>query len=310
METVTADQEQRPSEDTEQDISAAEIAETRAGAEETERPDEDTRSPARLFKFSSWVHIGPDAENCEEAESGSCANRLHFHAWCRLPNPLQHSEIREKAQAAKARRIRQLRDEESDAFAILEAEMEEIARQGDTAKPSVIDELLNRDYWRDFTTAVGELSEAENDHDEKIYEHIEDDQRRYQELNAKGEGERNEEEFRELERHIGNYADELRKKVDEIQKPQREALEAQDINALVDQVREQRIVAASGQAFVDAYREWEWYYGTLKAQAGSVSAGERRFRSREELIGSDAAVIEALRETFADLEQAASAGNS
>jgi hypothetical protein len=75
-----------------------------------------------------------------------CGNPLHFHAWCRLPNQLQHEDIRERALAAKARRIRQLRDPECDAYQILESDMSELLRIGDEGL--IVDELANKDWWK------------------------------------------------------------------------------------------------------------------------------------------------------------------
>jgi hypothetical protein len=95
---------------------------------EQDQQDQRTRheGPNELFKYSAWVHVGQGAEDCEEARDGHCGNPLHFHAWCRLPNQLQHEDIRERALAAKARRIRQLRDPEADAYEILESDMSEL----------------------------------------------------------------------------------------------------------------------------------------------------------------------------------------
>jgi hypothetical protein len=52
-----------------------------------------------------------------------CANPDHFHAWIRLPNKFQHADIHAKALASKARRMRALRDPESDASVVMDAEI-------------------------------------------------------------------------------------------------------------------------------------------------------------------------------------------
>src|SRR3954451_1473894 len=46
---------------------------------------------AQMFQFSTYLHVGPGAEGCEDF--ASCADPLHFHAWCRLPNKFQHKDI-------------------------------------------------------------------------------------------------------------------------------------------------------------------------------------------------------------------------
>src|SRR5262245_8571172 len=87
---------------------------------EQEIPKKDAqKAPGELFKFSAWVHIGVGADECEHAQTGNCADPGHFHAWCRLPNQFQHQDIRERALAAKARRIRQLRDPATDGYDVL-----------------------------------------------------------------------------------------------------------------------------------------------------------------------------------------------
>jgi hypothetical protein len=93
--------------------------------EQDQQPKDATRSPNQLFRYSAWVHVGDGAQDCATAEIG-CTDPGHFHAWCRLPNQLQHEDIRERALAAKARRIRQMRDPEADAHEILELDMAEL----------------------------------------------------------------------------------------------------------------------------------------------------------------------------------------
>lgn len=275
---------------------------------------EDTKNPRRLFQFSTWVHVGPGADDCEGVDEDkaevNCGNSLHFHAWCRLPNQLQISTIQEKAYAAKARRARQLRDPESDAYAILESDLDEIARHGDTAKKVVIEELLSRDWWRDFGEAQQDLAEYEDDSGEKIYSTIEADQDRYAELEALAEDQRPGDEYAELERHLDRYAKALKEKHEEIIAPKRAALEAQDLNELLDTLRNDRIEKASNTAYMDAYSEWEWYFGTYKTRPPASHLGEPKFPSREALVGSAPEIIEALAEAFGDLEREQHSGNS
>src|SRR3954465_4912909 len=114
-----------------------------------------TKSPDQLFRYSAWVHVGAGAERCEEGETGPCGNPLLFHAWCRLPNQLQHQEIRERALAAKARRIRQLRDPESDAAQILASDMDELRRVA--SHEDLVDELVRKDWWKRQMEAMGDI---------------------------------------------------------------------------------------------------------------------------------------------------------
>lgn len=272
--------------------------------------EDSKRDPKRLFRYSSWVHIGPEAENCEDGENGACKDPFHFHAWCRLPNPLQHAEIQEKAIAAKARRARQFRDPESDAHAMLEAEIDEIARSGDLAKREIAEELLKRDWWRDFLDAKRELDEEENEQGEKKYAHIEADQERAAEIENKARAEgldpADDDEYRELQAHLAAYAKELEERHEAIVAPKREAYLNRELNDLLDILREDRITAYAGETLMETYNEYEWFYGTLT----HPPYGERRFKSREQMVGAAPEIIETLRETFADLEREQQQGNS
>src|SRR4051794_11552830 len=82
----------------------------------------------KLLRYADYVHVGPGADACPEGEKGTCQDPFHFHAYCRMPNQFQHAQIREFGLAAKARRMRQLRDPDADSHQILEAEMENLLR--------------------------------------------------------------------------------------------------------------------------------------------------------------------------------------
>lgn len=257
----------------------------------------------RLFHWSTWVHVGVGAEGCAEVntETGeiTCADPLHFHAWCRLPNPMQHEEIRTKAMAAKARRVRQLRDPETDAGLILDDDMDQLARGGDTSKSAIVEELLNKEWFRHYTEATREVAEEENEEGEKVYEHIAQDQQRYTELRKMEPEERpSQDEYDELERHVDVYGEKVDKAVTAIQKPHRDALEARDINDLVDEIREQRVQLEATRHFMHTYNTYEWLFGTLRRPGG-----DRVFDAMEALQASAPEVIDAIQATFTDLER-------
>src|SRR4051812_46998613 len=156
-----------------------------------------TKSPDQLFRYSAWVHVGAGAERCEEGETGSCGNPLHFHAWCRLPNQLQHQDIRERALAAKARRIRQLRDPESDAYAVLESDMDELGR---VANPDdLVVELANKDWWKRQLEAMADVEPQDAS---KPAERARD---RLNELRAADSDDRPKDEYEELDRHLARF---------------------------------------------------------------------------------------------------------
>jgi hypothetical protein len=264
--------------------------------------DRPVPSEPRLYTYSAWVHVGPGAQECEavdeERGENECSNPLHFHAWCRLPNQLQHQEIRERALAAKARRTRQLRDPQSDAYTVLEEEMDQLARVGDVGRQQLIDELVAKEWWRDYLDAGREVTEREDDDGSKPFEHIQADQDRFQKLEAMPEADRPKDEHQELERHLSAFNEAVDEAVKRRQQPRRDALADKDINALVDMVRDDRIANEAQAAFMSTFSQHEWLTGTL-----TRPGGERVFASIDQLAGAAPEVIDALNDVFGDLER-------
>lgn len=257
-----------------------------------EQTNDATRNSSQLFRYSSWIHEGHGAADCAEAETGACEDPEHFHAWCRLPNQMQHQDIRERALAAKARRLRQLRDPETDAHVILEADLDEARRDRET----MVDELVGKDWWKRHLEAMKDVEEREE------FKLIDRDRERLRELNAMDANDRPADEFSELERHFAAYTAALEKRRTEIEQPTRDATESLDDDQLVEQIREDRISDEGSQAFMDEYSRWEWFSGTYRS-ADPITR-RRRFETLEELGEAAPEIVEALRRTFNDLEQA------
>lgn len=264
-------------------------------AVEDRAPDELTAQ--QLYQFSTWLHIGPGAQECEESESGECQNRLHFHGWCRLPNQLQVRDIRQKAKAAKARRARQLRDPQTDSYEILEDDMDALGRIGEAGRGQLVDDLLGKSWFADYTEALNDVAEMEDD-GEKLYDTIDEDDKRLKVLLEMDAEQRPVEELEELQRHISAYNDAVEARLAEVQRPRREALEDRDINDLIDLIRAERIDAAAMEEFMATYSQWEWYICTYL-----TPNGRRRFGSFEEMEGAAPEVIDGLKVTFDDLER-------
>lgn len=262
----------------------------------------EVKSVSDMFQYSAWVHVGQGADECEDKENGSCGNPLHFHAWCRIPNSFQNASIRDKALAAKARKVRQLHDPNADAYEILEAEMEQIARaaeRDETGREMLVEEILGASYWRDQLRAIKELGEEEE------WKTIREDQERLRHLTGLPEEERDADEFSELERHCEKYEKALKDKQDEISKPQRDALSGMEIVDLIDQIRDFRIEAEANEDYMRVYSLWEWYIGTLKPRPAEKGLpNERVFGDVNHLKEAAPEVIAALEETFAQLETA------
>lgn len=280
----------------------ASTTQTPTPAEEVAARSDATRPVGELFRFSTWVHVGPDAENCEDGRDGTCGDPRHFHAWVRLPNQFQHQDIRERSMAAKARRLRQLRDPDSDAYAVMAANMEELAR-GD--REALLDELVNKEWWR---THLDAMADVEGDDE---FAHIDRDRERLAELqdsDAAGD------ELNELERHLRDYGERVDARVKEIQRPHRETLDAKSMDELVDLVREQRVQAEASAAFMDSYSKWQWLAGTFNVPPAAGASNARHvFASVEDLENAAPEVVEELRAVYGDLEmslQRGARGNS
>jgi hypothetical protein len=226
-------------------------------------------------------------------------------ALIRLPNQFQHADIRQAALAAKARRMRQLRDPHSDAYVVLEDDMDALAR-GRNAD-ILIDELLGREWWKDQLAAMGDVGE------EEAYEHIERDKERWEELNEADPLTREKDEWEELSRHVAEYHRKVQERVDEIRQPRRDALAALDINALVDLVREERITQEGNATFNLHFSLWQVYSGshelagietrTVKGRPVELpQPGKPIFNGIEDARTADPNVLDALVNAFAELE--------
>jgi hypothetical protein len=264
----------------------------------------------RLYQFSGWLHVGPGAEECSEVdeEKGEveCSNPRHFHAWCRVPNQYEARDIAEKALAGKARKARQLRDPETNAYEILEDELDTLARGGDSAKADLVTELLLRDWWKDYQEAEREVLDLESDQpdaDEKKYAHIKEDEKRYDELLAMDEEDRPGDEFGELEKHIAGFHDEIKARHNAIQESKREPLMKRDLNDLIDQVRDERIKAASADEFHHVKRSWELVYGVLRKPVVKGKKPEQVWGEPDELRHAADEVLAAANMLFDDLER-------
>lgn len=260
----------------------------------------ESRDSSRLFEFSRFVHVGPGAEQCEDRETGQCKNAAHFHAWIRLPNQFQTSSLREKSEAATARKLRTLRNEDSDSRVILDTELEEFTRQNDSN--ALIEQLAGADFLQDHYQAMRAVAEENED-----FTTIEDDRERLRALEAKPEEERPEEEFAELQKHVAAYVDAVNVERDAIQEPLKTSLRDKSVDELIDLVREQRIQVIAKEAGDQAYSQWEWYIGTLSIRVPEkITAPQQRvFESIDHLMAAAPEIIEALQDGFREIEAAA-----
>lgn len=266
-------------------------------------------SMARESRWTSFVHVGEGAEECpnvnEEAMANTCQDSSHFHAWVRLPNPYQHRDIHEKASAAKARRLRALRDPESDSHLIMESELGELS----LSDPSqLVEELLSLDFSRDYLEAIKEVDEEER------FENFRQDREELERLTRIPEEDRPAEEYEQLTKHVTAYNEAVNERLQAIQAPRRQTLSEMSMEALIDQVRKHRIEEDASEQFLHHYRSWMWFVCTFEISAGVTGRPEKRiFNSIEEMKSEPEQILEAISNTFTELERAqqeAASGNS
>lgn len=275
-------------------------------------------SAQRMFKYSVFVDLGDGAETCEHARDGECTDIEHFHAWCRLPNPYQHEDIRKKANAAKARRLRELRDPESDASVILDEALAVL--HDDIHRDTIIEELLNDDWPKNYLEAQREVDGREE------WEHIAQDREEYARLSA-AERELPEEEqsdeYKRLVKHLDAYAVQIREKLTEIEAPTRAKLAERSTDDLMTTLRTRRVDTDASRAFMETYEPWTWFVGTFKVQLHPTlgrphipmweDIGHKDRPEAGSMYSEAPEVIDELERTFGELRtalQRGSAGNS
>lgn len=267
------------------------------------------RGTSGLFKWTSWVHVGQGAEDCEDRFTGRCDDEEHFHAWVRLPNPYEVRDLQEKARAAQARKLRQLRDPESDAFVVLEDEMDEL-RSVD--KGILVEELVEDDWQEDYIEAIRavdaiedqdwEPSEGDEDLEPpKLYVHIDQDREEYERQKGMPETERSA-DFAGLEKAVAAYGDAVEAAMKERQDPRRAGLMERDLDELIGMVRRRRMEAHATETFIHEFNTWQWFVCTFKPKAKGTP-NERLWRTVAQMkYETPAEVINELRAAFSDLE--------
>jgi hypothetical protein len=258
-----------------------------------------TRDGTELFRYSTWVHAGRGAAECEHAQDGACQDSRHFHAWVRLPNQFQHEDIRERALAAKARRMRQLRDPETDAYVILEADMAELERVADRA--AIVDELVNKDWWKrpPRGDARGRRARGVRAHPPRPRTPAADLAALPRQAPADERDELSKSPAGLLRGRRGRPRAEL-------QAPRRQAIERSTTEKLIEQIREERINAEATAAFMETTPSGSGSPAPSPVDGPAVRA--RRYDAIEQLEDEAPEIIDALRDAFNELERSSSEG--
>lgn len=263
------------------------------------------RTHEERFKWRTWVHYPQGASQCENATNGKCRDADHFHAVCRLPNPFQQQDIVEKASAARARRLRMLRDPESDASIILEDQLQGLR---DADKSILVEELVDRTFAEDYIEAAREVERRMDDSyvpegDEeipRIYADIDQDREEYMRRKDLPEDERGD-DFEELEKQLGRYGEDVTEQLKLIQQPRLDHFNSLDMEALIDIVRRERIQQQGTDAYLQEYNAWQMYVGTVKPVEKGVP-GQRVWADIQDMRNEDGDLILLVKEAFDQMD--------
>lgn len=298
-------------------MSAVETA-PQATPDSPEALAEQTRD--QIFRYSRYIHVGDGAHLCELAQwlespkdsrsekMPACNDEGHFHAWVRLPNPFQIKDIAEKARAARARRVRSLKDPESDAYVILENELD--ALRDEDMRVLMVEELIDRDFTRDYDEALREVLEIEdpsfvpeNEGDvvPKLYGNIEQDQEEYARQTQLPEEQRDE-DYDELHRTVQRFSEAIQTELAKIIDPKRKTLtEDRTVEELVEMVRQERVNQSGTDAYLHTFNSWQWFVCTYKPRKGVPN--ERVFQDFTQFrLDTPPEVIRELQSAFQSLE--------
>lgn len=261
---------------------------------------EATRSTEELFQWSGFVHVGGGAESCEHGADGACTDPKHFHAWVTLPNSFQIRDITDKARAARARKARALRDPESDAYAVLEAEIDDLFTFQHEA---LLDSLARAEVDKHIRTIVSGLE------DDDRFEFHAQDAEEYNRLLTVPEEERDKEEFDRLEQDMAVYAEELQKEIDAAHARELEKLKALPDDQVRELERRSRIDAISTETYLFTYYTWAMYVGAREPATDGFPS-RRKFKSPDDFKLAPPEVVNALREKIRELEGRMSRGDT
>lgn len=255
---------------------------------------EATRSTTELFQWSGHVHVGAGAESCEHAEDGACADEKHFHGWLCLPNAFQIRDIADKARAAKARKVRALRDKESDSYQVLEMDLDDLRRDhyDDLVKALARGEVEKR--MADIVRGVAEGDERFENHAQDLEE--------LTRLRALPDDERDSEEVERLEADMLAYGEAMQEVIDAETEKEAERLKGMAPDDVVELERRARIDEVGTEAYLHTYYTWCMFTGTREVGTSQFTS-KRKFSHLDALRDAAPEVVTALREKVRELEQ-------
>jgi hypothetical protein len=257
---------------------------------------EATRTTEELFQWSTYVHVGAGATECEHGEDGTCTDFPHFHAWLKLPNVFQTRDIQDKAEAARARKRRALKDPTTDAYAVLEEGIEAWGLTPETLE-LLAGQLASQRVQAEYTQLRESLLEDDR------FEHYAADIEEFKRLGDVPEEERDEEDFERLGKMVEEFKDEYLAAINRRVATETERLKQIPKDELLDLERRNVIDVTAGEVFLHTKYTWSYFICALKpVKAGTAFPSARVFENPEAMKGAPPEVVNALRDAFRSLE--------
>lgn len=271
---------------------------------------EATKSTEELFQWSTYVHVGAGAEECEHKLDGKCPHppkmtpdggvEGHFHAWLCLPNVFQARDITEKANASRARRRRSLRQngddgrEATDSAIVLEDQLAVWE-----ANKTTWEALIRTIAQRNVDAQLAEITQEMADSDQ--WEHYAADVEEYRRLLRVPEDDRDPEDMKRLETDLEEYTEELNKRVQARMERETSVLNDMPRHEVLELQRRHMIDEQAQDAWYHTYYTWAYFTCARKPTLEGYPR-DRVFERPEDLKNTAQEIVAALRSAYRSLE--------
>jgi hypothetical protein len=215
----------------------------------------------------------------------------------RLPNQWQHRKVQDRAAAARARMVMQLKEPDSDVSAVIQEQLMQIE---DLDDDKIIEWLLSKHAPEAIFRAQMELESLEevdaNGKTFKPWESIPEHQERYYMMLQRNDTEND--EFRKTEEFILKYAEALQERANHHLEPKEAVYAALDREGLMEKVRRSLCHSKATDEYINVYNQWQIYYGTRDFH----QRHKNYFKSFNDLLDAQTGLIDLLTDEFATLD--------
>lgn len=210
-----------------------------------------------------------------------------FKCWIRIPNKLQHRKMQKAAQAARARKVAEYKNPDSDASAVLQTAIDEVSRKG---RDGIVEWLVDQ-HVREKALEAYLVVESQEE-----FENIDEHREAYNLLHRQGSTDS--EEFKIAQEFIIKASDAIRDKTNELLEPFVDKYEAMDEDALREKVKRALIKADADDEFMNEYNVQMIFYGTRLYNDHE----KHYFKTLDDLYDAPDGVVELLTQEFSMLD--------